>query len=209
MERYRGSRLVALSTGNVYPQMPVSSAGASETAPLTPLGEYANSAVGRERIFEFFSHRDCTPIALLRLNYALDLRYGVLVDIARKVLASEPVDLFNGSFNCIWQGDANEMIIRSLALTSSPATAWNLTSPSAFSVRQVASSLGELLGKTPTFKGQEGPTALLSDASKICSRLGHPPTSIDQVLHWTAAWLRSSGRTIEKPTHFEVSDGRY
>src|SRR5688572_16965329 len=147
MERFRDARIVALSTGNVYPFSEVSRGGSVETDPLTPLGEYANAAVGRERIFEFYSRAQRTPTTRLRLFYALELRYGVLVDIAQKVHAGEAIDLANGHFNCIWQGDANEMVIRSLSLCATPATVWNFCRPEVFSVREVANRFGTLLGK--------------------------------------------------------------
>jgi nucleoside-diphosphate-sugar epimerase len=209
MERYAGARIVALSTGNVYPMVPVSSGGAREDSPLTPLGEYANSAVARERVFSYFSNKQGTRVALIRLNYAVELRYGVLVDIAKKVAAGEPVDLSNGFLNCIWQRDANEMILRALALAASPATPWNLTSPETLRVRELAEVFGHQLGKTPVFAGQERDTALLSNAGKLCSALGRPATPLERVLAWTADWARCGGRLLNKPTHFEVRDGKY
>jgi nucleoside-diphosphate-sugar epimerase len=208
-ERFASSRIVALSTGNVYPLVPVTGGGARETTPLTPLGEYANAAVARERIFEFFSGTVGTRVALIRLNYAVELRYGVLVDLARTVLAGEPVDLTTGWFNCIWQGDANEMILRALALASSPAEAFNLTGESAVSVRTVATRLGELLGRPATFVGAESNTALLNNPARFCQLLGPPPTPLDTILRWTAHWVMCGGRSLNKPTHFEVRDGTF
>lgn len=209
MERYPAARFVALSTGNVYPQVPVGSGGARETDPLTPLGEYANSAVARERLFEFFAAKNGTRVALIRLNYAVELRYGVLADIARKVWTGEPVNLSNAFFNCIWQRDANAMILRALALASSPAAAWNLTGPARLRVRELAEQFGALLGKEPGFTGRESQSALLSDPAKLCGVLGEPPTPLERVLRWTAHWVRQGGRSLNKPTHFEVTDGRY
>ena len=208
-ERYPRSRIVALSTGNVYPMSEISRGGSVETDPLTPLGEYANAAVGRERIFEFYSQRHATPVALLRLFYATELRYGVLADIARKILAGEPVTLANGCFNCIWQGDANEMILRALSLAASPANAWNLCRPEIFSVREIATQLGALLGRRPHFTGTESATALLGNASRLCSVLGTPSTPVEKMLGWTAHWVKLGGRDLGKPTHFEVRDGNY
>ncbi len=208
-ERYSRARIVVLSTGNVYPPVPIASGGAREDHALTPLGEYANSAVARERIFQHFSTAQGTPIALMRLNYAVELRYGVLVDIARKVWAGEPIDLSNGWFNCIWQGDANEMILRSLALSASPAVSWNLTGPVPHRVRTVAELLGELHSRHPRFTGREGETALLSDASKLCAVLGTPPTSLAAVLGWTAHWVSRNGAYLDRPTHFEIRNGQY
>jgi dTDP-4-dehydrorhamnose reductase len=208
-ERYPKARLVALSTGNVYPLAAVSKGGLPETARLTPLGEYSNSAVGRERIFEFYSLSDGLRLALLRLSYAVELRYGVLVDLAQQIQTGAPVDLANGYFNCIWQGDANDMILRALALADSPPSVWNLCRPEKFSVRTVAEQLGELLGRKPVFGGTESPTALLSNSQRICARLGKPSTSLETLLRWTAAWIKRGGRILGKPTHFEVRDGNY
>jgi nucleoside-diphosphate-sugar epimerase len=209
MERYPRAKLVALSTGNVYPLVSSAGQAPTEAHSLTPLGEYANAAVARERIFEYFSQRDETPVAILRLNYATELRYGVLVDIARRISRQEPIELANGWFNCIWQRDANEMILRSLSLAKSPAEAWNLTSPRKYSVREAAERLGELLGVTPRFTGNEGATALLSDSSKLCAVLGEPLTPLEAIFRWTAHWVKIGRRSLDKPTHFEVRDGRY
>lgn len=208
-ERYPRARIVALSTGNVYPLSEVNRGGSLEADALTPFGEYANAAVARERVFEYYSRRHGTSIALLRLYYAVELRYGVLVDIARQILAGAPVPLATGYFNCIWQGDANEMILRALALTASPPSVWNLCRPEIFSVRAIATRLGELLDRPVTFDGTEAPTALLGNASKLRTRLGQPSLPIDTVLRWTAYWIQHSGRNFGKPTHFEQRDGKY
>jgi nucleoside-diphosphate-sugar epimerase len=208
-ERYPDSRIVALSTGNVYPLSPVAHGGSMESDPLTPIGEYANAAVARERVFEYFSTRNGTRIVLLRLYYAVELRYGVLRDVAEKVWTNQPVELVNGHFNCIWQSDANEMIVRSLALASSPAAAFNLTSAKIFSVREVATRLGELLTKPARFVGSESETAFIGNTSKLRALLGDPPTPLDAMLRWTADWVKRGGRSLGRPTHFEVRDGRY
>jgi hypothetical protein len=208
-ERYPSSRIVALSTGNVYPFTPISMGGAVEKSPLTPVGEYANAAVARERIFEYFSEKNATPLALMRLSYAVELRYGVLVDIARRIWTGEPVDLSNGWFNCIWQGDANEMILRALSLADVPARAWNLTSLKPLRVREVAERLAESLGRPAEFVGTEADTALLTNSAKLCAELGPPSTSLDTVMRWTAHWVKNGGRYLNKPTHFEVRDGAY
>jgi len=208
-QRYRGVPIVALSTGNVYPLSEVSRGGSVETDPLTPLGEYANAAVGRERIFEFFSRRYNSSIALLRLFYAVELRYGVLVDIARKVHGSEPIDLTNGHFNCIWQGDANEMILRALSLAASPPSVWNLCRPEIFSVRTVATRFGELFKRSPKFVGTEDSTALLGNSGPLCEKLGVPSQSLETMLGWISHWIKAGGRNLDRPTHFEVRDGRY
>jgi nucleoside-diphosphate-sugar epimerase len=208
-ERYAPARIVALSTGNVYPQSPVASGGSVESDPLTPLGEYANATVGRERIFEFYSNRNGTRIVLLRLFYAVELRYGVLRDLADKIWAGKPVDLTNGHFNCIWQGDANDMAIRSLALTRSPPAAYNLTCMEVLSARKVAARLGELMGRPAQFSATESETALLGNAAKLRARLGDPATPLEAMIRWTADWVKRGGRSLGKPTHFEVRDGRY
>jgi nucleoside-diphosphate-sugar epimerase len=208
-ERYYGARIVALSTGNVYPPSKFRHGGSLETDPLTPMGEYANSAVARERIFEFHSRAHHIPVALIRLFYAVELRYGVLVDIARRVHAGAPIDLANGYFNCIWQGDANEMILRALALSDSPPSAWNLCRPEAFSVRAVATAFGELFGRSPIFADQETETALLGNSTALCSRLGTPSVSLETMQSWIANWITHGGRDLGRPTHFESRDGRY
>lgn len=208
-ERYKQSRLVALSTGNVYPLVPVDGGGSVETDALTPLGEYANAAVARERIFEYWSRRNNTPLALIRLNYAIDLRYGVLTDLARKIANNEPVDLTTGFLNCVWQGDANDMIVRSLGLTESPPRVLNLTGPEALSVRSLAEALGKRMNKQVHFTGREAETALLNNSSLSHRLLGAPPISIETMLSWTANWISQGGRLLDKPTGFEVRDGKF
>ena len=209
-ERYAGSRIVALSTGNVYPLTDVAEGGSLEDDPLTPIGEYANAAVARERLFEHFSRQSGGPsVASIRLNYATELRYGVPVDIANKLLAGEPIDLRNGHFNCIWQGDANDMILRALALTTSPATAWNLTAPGVRSVRETALRLGELLGCEPKFTGIEATNTFLNNPARLCAKLGEPPTPFATILERTARWVKCGGPQHGKATHFEVRDGKF
>ena len=208
-ERYPESRVVALSTGNVYPFSDIGRGGSKESDALTPLGEYANAAVGRERILEFCSRRAGTRVALLRLCYAIDLRYGVLADLARWISTGQPVPLANGYFNCIWQGDANELVLRALSLAESPPTVWNLCRPERFPVREIASRLGDLMGRSPQFTGEESATALLVDSSPICTALGCPRTPMETLLRWTAHWVKQGGRSFGKPTHFEVRDGNY
>jgi nucleoside-diphosphate-sugar epimerase len=208
-ERYPRARIVALSTGNVYPLSEISRGGSVETDPLTPLGEYANAAVGRERIFEFYSRLNNTSLTLLRLFYAVELRYGVLLDIALKVHNGELVELANGYVNCIWQGDANEMVLRALSLASAPPGVWNLCRPEILSVRAVAAQFGELLGRPPQFTGTEAPTALLGNSAGICEKLGAPAVPLETMLHWTAHWVKQGGRNPGRPTHFEVRDGKY
>lgn len=208
-QRYRAARIVALSTGNVYPMTPVDAGGAVEFEPLTPLGEYPNAAVGRERVFQYYSEAQGTPLVLLRLFYAIDLRYGVLADLAQRLCAGRPIPLATGHFNCIWQGDANAMILRALALTSSPSTSWNLCRPETFSVREVATRLAALMGRAVQFDRVEASHCLLGNARPLCERLGTPAVTMETLLRWTAAWAESPGTYLGRPTHFEVRDGRY
>jgi nucleoside-diphosphate-sugar epimerase len=208
-ERYPKARIVALSTGNVYPLSKATGGGSVETDPLTPAGEYANATVGRERIFEFYSHLQNTRVALLRLFYAVELRYGVLVDIAGKVHKQEPIELANGYFNCIWQGDANELALRTLDLATCPPSVWNLCRPEIFSVREVAHQFGKRFGVAPRLIGIEAPTALLGNSSQLCGKLGPPSVSLQMMLEWIAHWVAQGGRALGKPTHFEVRDGKY
>lgn len=207
--RYRHSRIVAFSSGNVYPFVPVSSGGATEATPPAPVGEYGMSALGRERMFEYVSSHHGTPAAILRLNYAVELRYGVLLDIGRKVFERRPVDLFMGSANVIWQGDANSICLRSFALCQSPPFVLNLTGPETLSVRSVAQRFGELFGVAPVFLGAEADTALLNNAARCFRLFGYPAVSVDQLIEWIAQWIGSGGATLDKPTHFEARDGRF
>ncbi len=206
VERFRGARVVALSSGNVYPLV---SRPATERTPPAPVGEYAQSVLGRERMLEYFSARDGTPVALIRLNYAIDLRYGVFLDIGRRVFARQPVALAMGAVNVIWQGDANSICLRALALAASPPLVLNVTGPEVLRVRRIAERFGEIFGVEPQFEGAEGPTALLSDSSLCCGLLGPPPTSALEMIQMTAAWIRAGGATLGKPTHFEVRDGAF
>lgn len=209
-ERYRGSRIVVFSTGNVYPLVPVASGGATEATPPAPVGEYAQSCLGRERLFEHFSELHGTPTTILRLNYAIDLRYGVLHDVARRVWAGEPIDLTMGNVNAIWQGDACGAALRCLALAKSPPLVLNLTGPETVSVRYLATRFAEILGRpTPSFVGDEAQTALLSNASLAHGLLGYPRVPLERMVRWVAEWVRRGGRTLSKPTHFEARDGRF
>jgi nucleoside-diphosphate-sugar epimerase len=207
--KFPRSRIVAFSTGNVYGLVPAASGGSVETDSLAPVGEYAMSCLGRERIFEHFSRALGTPVVLLRLNYACDLRYGVLVDLATKVLTGVPVDLGMGWFNTLWQGDANAMTLRCFDHAASPPLALNLTGPERLNVRETCERLGKLLGRPPVFAGVEAPTALLSDARQAFSLCGRPRVEADRLVAWVAAWLRQGGQTLNKPTHFETRDGRF
>jgi dTDP-4-dehydrorhamnose reductase len=209
MQRYRGARVVALSSGNVYPLVVVDSGGSKETDPLKPLGEYANSCVGRERIFEYFSLRDSAPTALIRLSYAVDLRYGVLVDIARKVYDGQPVDVTMGYLPCIWQGDANDRIIRALALADVPPQPVNLTGPQPLKVRDVALEFGELMDREVQITGTEAGTAYLSNTTRLRETLGDANVPLSVLIRWTAHWVMENKPLFNKPTHFEVRDGKY
>ena len=208
-ERYAGSRIVAFSTACVYPFVDVAGPGAPESAPLTPPpGEYANSCVVRERMFQHFSHALGTPGRLIRLSYAIDMRYGVLHDVARKLLAREPIDLAMGHANVIWQGDANEMALRALAHCTAPTSGLNVSGP-ALRIREVAQALGQRLGVKPQFTGTEAPTAWLVDIAEALRLFGPPSVGLDTMLDWTADWVARDMASLGKPTHYEARDGNY
>jgi nucleoside-diphosphate-sugar epimerase len=208
-ERFLHSRIVAFSTACVYPFVSTAGNGATEEMPSTaPSGEYANSCVARERMFEHFSHQHGTPGRLLRLSYAIDMRYGVLHDVAQKVLRREPIDLAMGHANIIWQGEANDWALRSLAHCTEPTSALNISGPKV-SIREVAQALGQRLGIEPVLTGQEAPTAWLVDCTQAFSLFGPPQVSLDRMLDWTADWVRRGGETLGKPTHYEARDGQY
>jgi nucleoside-diphosphate-sugar epimerase len=207
--RFRQSRMVAFSTGNVYGLTPVERGGSREEDPLEPVGEYAMSCVGRERLFEHFSRTLGIPLALIRLNYACDLRYGVLVDLARRVWAGEAIDLGAGYFNTIWQGDANALTLRAFDHVAVPPAIFNVTGPELLSVRTVAERLGQLLNRPARFTGQEPKTALLSNARRGLALLGPPRVSADELIAWVADWVARGGRLLNKPTQFESRDGRF
>ncbi|MCZ7644197.1 MAG: NAD(P)-dependent oxidoreductase [Planctomycetota bacterium] len=208
-EHYRESRIVAFSTGNVYPLMPVKSGGATEGTPTEPVGEYAQSTLGREKIFSHFSLRNGTPVAIIRLNYAIDMRYGVLYEIARKVWSGAPVDLSMGHANVIWQGDANTQALLALEHCASPANLLNVTGPETLSVRFAAEAFGRLFDKPPRLEGQERDTALLNNASKAAKLFGYPRVPLLKMIEWVADWVKSGGRDIGKPSHFETRDGKF
>ena len=208
-ERYPTSRTVVFSTGCVYPLVAVDGPGANESAPLTPPGEYANACVGRERVYSYFALRNQTPAVLFRLSYAIDLRYGVLLDVAMKVARGEPVDVSMGAANIIWQGDANARAIQCLAQTASPPFALNVTGLQPVRIRAVAERFGELLGRPAVITGREGSLAWLFDASRSYELFGPPSVAVDEMLAATAAWVQLGGQTLGKPTHFEVQDGHF
>ncbi len=208
-EKFAQSRIVAYSTGNVYPLVPSDSSGATEATPTQPVGDYAMSCLGRERIFTHFSQTRGTPVSLVRLNYATELRYGTLVDIAQQVLAEKPIDLSMGYLNAVWQGDSNAMTLRALDHTSSPPFVVNLAGPERLSVRQCAEQLGRLMNKTVTFTGTESPDAFLSDGRLGYEKLGHTTMDADEMMRLIAAWQLRGGSTLGKPTHFQTRDGKF
>ena len=208
-ERYRDSRIVAFSSGNVYPLQPVKQGGARESTPVDPQGEYAQSALGRERMFEYGSAKWGTPVVILRLNYAVELRYGVLVDIATAVFERRPIDLSMAAVNVIWQGDANAMCLRSFAHCQSPPLILNITGPETLSVRSIAEEFGRRLGVEPQFSSEELPTALLSNATKALKLLGSPKVTPCEMMNWIANWIKGGGVMLNKPTHFQTRDGKF
>ncbi len=208
-ERFRSSRIVAFSTACVYPFVGTGTGGATEdVAPTAPSGEYANSCVARERMFEHFSHQHGTAGRLIRLSYAIDMRYGVLHDVARKVLQREPIDLAMGHANIIWQGEANDWTLRALAHCSTPTSPLNLSGPK-ISIREVAKELGRRLDIEPVLTGQEAPTAWLIDSSEAFRLFGPPQVGLATMLDWTADWVKRGGASLDKPTHYEARDGKY
>ena len=208
-EHFFESRLVVFSTGNVYPMVDVSGPASTEDDVPAPVGEYAQSCLGRERVVEFVSHERQLRALIYRLNYAVDLRYGTLVDIARRVFSGEPIDLTVGFFNAIWQGDANSYALRSLELCASPPEVLNVTGPERISVRETAEWFGSAFGVRPSFLNTEGPVALLSDSSRCRARLGPPAVPLALLRQWVAHWVQAGGSSLNKPTHFEVTDGRF
>ena len=207
--RFRASRVVAFSTGNVYGLTEVGRGGSTESDTPRPVGEYAMSCLGRERMFEHFSSSLGTRAVILRLNYAVEMRYGILVDLARRVAAGETIDVTMGYFNVIWQADANAAALGSLAHAATPPLTLNIAGPEELSVREVATQLAELLNRPASFSGQEAGDALLSDAAKARSLFGQPRISARQLIEWTADWVARGGVTLGKPTHFDSRDGRF
>jgi nucleoside-diphosphate-sugar epimerase len=208
-ERFRGARIVAFSTGCVYPFVPTGSSGATERTAVDPVGAYATSCLRREEAFAAVARNCVTPVVLIRLNYAVEFRYGVLVDIAARVFSRQPVDVTMGHVNVIWQSDALAHIIRALDLARAPAVPLNVTGPDVLSVRQLAVRFGELFGIEPGIENTEAPTAWLNDASHAHRMFGPPPTSVESMMIWIAAWLQQGGQTWGKPTGFEKRDGNF
>ena len=208
-ERYAGSRIVVFSTACVYPFAPVAGPGSREEDPLGPPGDYANSCVGRERVFSYFAKKLGTRALMYRLSYAIDLRYGVLADVALKVAAGSPVSVASGWVNVIWQGDANARAIQCLSRAASPPIALNVTGMERASIRSLAQRFGELLGRAPVITGVESPTGWLFDPSRSYKWFGPPAVSLEEMIAATAQWVLEGGATLGKPTHFEVRDGRF
>ncbi len=207
--KFRHSRIVAFSSGNVYGMVSANSSGSRETDSLEPVGEYSMTVLGRERMFQYFGEQFQIPAALLRLNYATELRYGVLVDIARDVLAGNPIDITLPTVNVIWQGEANAMTLAALAHTDVPAKIINLAGPEILRVREVAERFGQLMNKPVRLKGEEGPIAYLNDGSQGHRVLGSVQVSADQMIRWTADWVLRGGESLNRPTHFQVVSGKF
>lgn len=208
-DRFRDARIVALSTGNVYARMPGGSRGATERDAPAPAGEYAWSCLGRERVLEHAAQARRTPVAIVRLNYAVDLRYGVLVDLALRVANGQPIDLTTGWVNVIWQGDACARALCCLPLAAVPPFVINVTGPDSLSIREAAMALGARLGRAPILEGREGPDALLSDATLARERLGPPSVATATLIDWVAEWVARGGPTLGKPTQYQEREGAF
>ncbi len=206
---YKDSRIVAFSTGNVYPLVDIDSGGATEQTIAEPIGEYAQSCLGRERMFEYFSQRCGTALTIIRLNYANEPRYGIIVDLTTKILNDEPIDLTMGAVNLIWHRDANDYIIRAITLAKSPGEILNVTGPDTIAVRKLAERIGEELGKKPKFVSQETDSALLSNASYCIRSFGPPQTALGEMVAMIVKWVASGKKTLNKPTKYNVRDGKF
>ncbi|WP_096438590.1 NAD-dependent epimerase/dehydratase family protein [Alteribacter populi] len=208
-QKFQNSRIVVFSSGNVYPLTPLTLGGATEQNPTGPIGEYAQSCVGRERVFEHFSKKYKTPMVKIRLNYAIDLRYGVLLEVAKSVNEQKPIDLTMGHANVIWQGDANEIAIRSLSVCDTPPKTLNVTGPETVSLRWLAERMGEYLEEKPIFINEEQDIALLNNASQSNKLFGYPSVSLQEMIEWTVEWVKIDGETLGKPTHFQEREGAF
>ncbi|MHC4087162.1 MAG: NAD-dependent epimerase/dehydratase family protein [Planctomycetota bacterium] len=206
---YKDARIVTFSTGNVYPLVDIKSGGAQEDTIPEPVGEYAQSCLGRERMFEYFSQLYNTPVTIVRLNYANEPRYGIIVDLTLRILNDEPIDLTMGAVNLIWQRDANDYIIQAMNLAKSPPAVLNVTGPDTASIRQLAEQIGKELGKEPKFVSQEAQTALLSNASYCFSQFGYPKTTLEEMVSVIVKWVTSGKKVLNKPTKYDIRDGKF
>ncbi len=207
--KFRKSNIVVFSSGNIYPIVPLSSGGCTEDDKVGPVGEYAMSCLARERAFEYAANQYGTKVFIYRLNFAVDLRYGVLFDCAKKIMDGTPISLSTPCFNFIWQGSANEIAIRGLLHCAAPAVKMNVTGPETVSIKAASIKLGKLLGKEPIFEGVEQGNAYLNNASRAMELFGYPEVSAETLIRWQAEYILDGGRTIDKPTHFEERKGSY
>lgn len=206
---YKNARIVVFSTGNVYPLVDIKSGGAREDTIPEPVGEYAQSCLGRERMFEYFSQLYNTPITIVRLNYANEPRYGIIVDLTLKILNNESIDLTTGAVNLIWQRDANDYIIQAISLAESPPAVLNVTGPDTVFIRQLAGQIGRELNKEPKFISREAQTALLSNASYCFSLFGEPKTTLEEMVSMIVKWVTSGKKVLNKPTKYDIRDGKF
>ncbi len=209
VEKFKKSNMVVFSSGNIYPIVPLSSGGCSETDKIGPIGEYTMSCLARERAFEYAANHYGANVFIYRLNFAVDLRYGVLYDMAEKIMSGTPIDITTPVLNCIWQGSANEIAIRGLLHASAPAKIMNVTGPETVSIKKAATMLAGYLGKEAIFEGEPGNDAYLNDASEAMEIFGYPAVSIRTLIRWQAEWILDGGRSLGKPTHFEERKGSY
>lgn len=209
VDKFKKSNIVVFSSGNIYPIVSITSGGCTEKTPVGPVGDYTMSCLARERAFEYGANKYGTNVLIYRLNYAVDLRYGVLFDVANKVLNGKPISVTTPCFNCIWQGTANEIAIRSILHASSPAKILNVTGPETVFVKETAEKFGKLFGKEPLYEGEESGDAYLSNAREAFKLFGYPSVSAEELIKWQAEYLLDGGKTLDKPTHFEERKGKY
>ncbi len=208
-QRFKDSRIVSFSSGNIYPFLPLGSGGATEDVPTVPLGEYAMTTLGRERMFDYVANHCGTKVLQFRLNYAAELRYGIIHDLATKVWNGVPIDVSMGHVNVVWQGYVSAVALQSFALAESPARILNVAGPEMVAVRYIAGRLGDLMGKKPVIVGEESPNALLNNSLQCHKLFGYPQVSVDTMIEWVAYWVAKGGATLGKPTHYETRDGKF